>query len=47
MIGDNDEGPADAAVAGGGAKFVLEPKEVVSTVPYRTVDIALHRTEQG
>jgi hypothetical protein len=31
MTGNKDEGPADA-VASGGAKFVLEPKEVVSTV---------------
>jgi hypothetical protein len=31
MSGSNDDGPADAVASG--AKFVLEPKEVVSQVP--------------
>jgi hypothetical protein len=40
MTGNKDDGPADA-VASGGAKFVLEPKEVVSiyraSIRYRHV----------
>jgi hypothetical protein len=49
MTGNTDEGPMDAVASG--AKFVLEPKEVVSAVQYRylceksAVGTAPHVTE--